>query len=401
MSANWPRVPLGEVLTRSTERITLDPQATYREVTVRLWGKGVTTRREVLGAEIASTERHRCTPNQFIVSRIDARNGAFGLIPPDLAGAVVTNDFPLFDLNTERLEPRFLGWLSRTADFVDLCKAASEGTTNRVRLKEDTFLATAIALPPLAEQRRIVSRVDAIAARIADARRLREEVDAETKSLPKAVLGATISATPSEDWLPLSHFVERIENGWSPLCQTRPATHGEWGVLKVGAVSLGYFDPTENKALPVGVEPIRKYEVRVGDFIMSRANTTALTGACALVTHTPACLLLSDKHFRFIFREGAEVERRYLDLMLKSPPLRQQIERGASGTSSSMKNISKDKVLALRLPPHPLAEQRRIVAHLDALQAKADTLRALQAEASAELDALLPAVLAKAFAGEL
>ncbi len=161
MPADWPGVPLGEVLTRSTERITLDPQANYRGVTVRLWGKGVTPRREVLGAEIASAERHRCTPNQFILSRIDARNGAFGLIPPDLAGAVVSNDFPLFDLNTERLEPRFLGWLGRTAIFVGLCKAASEGTTNRVRLKEDTFLATPIALPTLAEQRRIVSRVNA------------------------------------------------------------------------------------------------------------------------------------------------------------------------------------------------------------------------------------------------
>jgi type I restriction enzyme S subunit len=48
-----------------------------------------------------------------------------------------------------------------------------------------------------------------------------------------------------------------------------------------------------------------------------------------------------------------------------------------------------------------LAEQRRIVAYLDSLQAKADALRALQAATAAELDALLPAVLAKAFAGEL
>jgi hypothetical protein len=103
---------------------------------------------------------------QFITSRIDARNGAMGLVPKSLDGALVTNDFPLFDLNTERLEPRFLGWLCRTADFIELCRRASEGTTNRVRLKEDRFLACEIPLPLLAEQRRVVARIEEIASQI-------------------------------------------------------------------------------------------------------------------------------------------------------------------------------------------------------------------------------------------
>ena len=66
-----------------------------------------------------------------------------------------------------------------------------------------------------------------------------------------------------------------------------------------------------------------------------------------------------------------------------------------------MKNISKEKVLALRIPPFALAEQRRIVAELDALQAEVDALKRLQAETAAELDALLPAILDRAFAGKL
>jgi type I restriction enzyme S subunit len=86
---------------------------------------------------------------------------------------------------------------------------------------------------------------------------------------------------------------------------------------------------------------------------------------------------------------------------MKSSGLREQIERGASGTSPTMKNISKEKVLGLLLPPHPLPEQRRIVAELDALQAEVDTVQRLQAETAAELDALLPAVLDRAFKGEL
>ncbi len=89
--------------------------------------------------------------NQFILSRIDARNGAFGIVPDSLDGAIVSNDFPVFSLNPHRIIPSFLGWMSKTGRFVDLCKAASEGITNRARLKEDRFLAMTIPLPPLSE----------------------------------------------------------------------------------------------------------------------------------------------------------------------------------------------------------------------------------------------------------
>ncbi len=90
----------------------------------------------------------------------------------------------------------------------------------------------------------------------------------------------------------------------------------------------------------------------------------------------------------------------YLNAYLNSPTGQAAVQ-AESRTSSGLRSLSVGRIkeIAIRLPP--LAEQRRIVAHLDALQAKADALRSLQAEASAELDALLPAVLAKAFAGEL
>ena len=137
MSKAWPLVPLGKVLTKSEEWTTLDPNTQYRQVTVRLWGKGVVERARVTGAEIASDRLFIVRCGQFILSRIDARNGAFGLVPEDLDGAVVSNDFPVFTPNCARILPAFLEWMSKTAGFVDLCRAASEGTTNRVQLKED------------------------------------------------------------------------------------------------------------------------------------------------------------------------------------------------------------------------------------------------------------------------
>src|SRR5262245_4287393 len=118
--SQWPLVPLGDVLTKSDEWIQLCPDQKYKEVTVRLWGKGAVLRREVLGAEIAASTRIQVHTNQFILSRIDARNGATGLVPQYLEGAVVSNDFPVFTADEEKLEPAFLSWLTKTKAFVEL-----------------------------------------------------------------------------------------------------------------------------------------------------------------------------------------------------------------------------------------------------------------------------------------
>jgi type I restriction enzyme S subunit len=166
-------------------------------------------------------------------------------------------------------------------------------------------------------------------------------------------------------------------------------------------VSFGLFDDRENKALPVSFVPITRFEVKPGDFLMSRANTRELVGACAVVRATRPRLMLSDKTFRLVFREPLEVVPEYLEQVLKARALRDQIEAQASGTSPTMKNISQEKVLALRVPRRPLAEQHKIVGELAVLQAKVDALKPLQADTAAELEALMPALLDRAFRGEL
>ena len=76
----WPKIRLGEVLKRSDETIAPEAEAEYREITVRLWGNGVTERGRVMGASL-SGRRFVAHAGQFIASRIDARNGAMGLVP--------------------------------------------------------------------------------------------------------------------------------------------------------------------------------------------------------------------------------------------------------------------------------------------------------------------------------
>jgi type I restriction enzyme S subunit len=398
---HWPRVPLVQVIRRAKDEITLDDEATYKQVTIRLWNRGVVQRGEQKGSEIRTKRQYRVRAGQLALSRIDVRNGAIGLIPFELDNAIVSNDFWAYDIDRANIDPSFLALFVTTPRFIEDADRTSSGTTKRIRAEEDAFLRIEIPLPPLAEQQRIVARIEALARRVEEARGLRAQAAEEAEALVKSAQRQLVGDVPEQDWLPISAYVMKIENGWSPSCESRPADEDEWGVLKVGAVSFGYFDERQNKALPKGLAPRPQYEVKPGDFIMSRANTLDLVGACAVVGKTRPKLMLSDKTFRFLFRDKETIDTHYLDHVLKSPALREQIVRHASGTSPTMKNISKEKVLGLLVPPHSLGEQHRIVAYLDGLQAKVDELTRLQAETQKELDALMPSILAKAFAGEL
>jgi len=185
---DWQMTPLREILIKSDEWIDLKPEQKYQQVTVRMWGQGVVKRGDVTGVEVASKRMLVVHPQQFIVSRIDARHGASGLIPDVLEGAIVTNDFPVFIPNPLKILPKFLSWMSKTHAFVDLCIAASEGTTNRVRLKEDRFLAMQIPLPSLEEQRRVVARIEELAAKVEEAQGLRSDATREAEVVAKSAM---------------------------------------------------------------------------------------------------------------------------------------------------------------------------------------------------------------------
>ena len=117
-------------------------------------------RKTILGKDIKTKSQFLAKSGQLIMSRIDARNGAFAIVPSDLDGAVVTQDFPLFDINKDVILPEFLAFLLRSKEFTHACQHSSKGTTNRKRLKEELFLDEILPLPSLPEQKVIVEYND-------------------------------------------------------------------------------------------------------------------------------------------------------------------------------------------------------------------------------------------------
>lgn len=396
MSKAWPLVALNEVLRKSEESVPIDPNITYREVTIKLWGKGVVLRREASGSEIAAPRRSVVRARQFILSRIDARNGAFGIVPPALDGAVVSNDFPSFNLNNQRIIPEYLGWLSRSADFVDLCKSASEGTTNRVRLKEEKFLATSIALPSLEEQQRIVARIEKLAAKIEEARGLRRQAVEEAEALISSESARIFESLGRNH--PVRQFGE-----YKPHITSGPRNWGkhyqEKGIRFYRAQDIGIDGKiaTETKVfvVPPPSEQGRSAILRPGDLMF--VITGATVGRCAVYDDSLEPGLVS-QHVSICRLPAESILPEYALWGMRSPCGQSQLFGQRYGQGKPGLNLANIRALSLPIPPLP--EQRRIVAYMDNLHAKLRSLKRLQSESAAELDAMVPSILDKAFKGD-
>ena len=164
------------------------------------------------------------------------------------------------------------------------------------------------------------------------------------------------------------------------------------------AVSWGAFRPEENKVLPKGHIPGPEHEVREGDLLISRSNTSELVGATVLVGKTRPRLMLSDKTLRIVLKEDLACKS-YLCAGLRSPAARAFIEERATGASSSMKNISQETIRAIPLVLPPLSRQRELAAFLEERSGAADRLSAAIQGQLAAIDAL-PAALVPGVRGE-
>jgi type I restriction enzyme S subunit len=377
----WPKVALGELLRRSDETTVIDPAAEYHEVTIKLWGKGVISRGKVSGSDVVSARRV-VRANQLIMSKIDARNGAIGLVPPELDGAIVSNDFPSFEFRDPgQCDAAFMGWLVRSTPFVELCKAASEGTTNRVRIKEDRFLDQRIALPPLTEQQALVARLDALAEKTRQLEAHLDAVERDAEHLLALRFRDAITGAPLRPMAVVAPLVRREQS---------IDLNGSYPELGIRAFGKGTFHKPPLSGGDVGTK--RLYRIEPGDLLFS--NVFAWEGAIAIAQPDDAGRFGSH---RFITCQAnaelttAEFLRYYFltdDGMLK-------IGEASPGGAGRNRTLGLEKLMAIEVPAPSLAAQQtfdRLQAEIAALKAKHTAIRAANAT-------LLPATLERVFAG--
>ena len=161
------------------------------------------------------------------------------------------------------------------------------------------------------------------------------------------------------DW-PMQPLVDVIEDIFSGEClngEQRVLEPGERAVLKVSAVTYGYFKDDEYKVI-FDLGKIKKNVwPKEGDLLFSRANTREYVGATALVPKDYPDLLLPDKLWKIVPSDC--ITALFLKYYLSTDEIRRTLSEMATGTSGSMYNISMEKLqsLSVFVPPLPLQQQ--------------------------------------------
>jgi type I restriction enzyme S subunit len=220
-----------------------------------------------------------------------------------------------------------------------------------------------IPVPSRNEQEKIVAELDCLSGIIEKKKQQLKELDALAQSIFYEMFGN------SGESIPVSYYITGLSAGKS-LAGDEECPNK---VLKTGAVTYDHFDGNQVKNLPLEYVPIPSHKVNVNDLLISRMNTAELVGACAYVWWIDDSIYLPDRLWR------AEINKLchpvYLWKALTTDKAKEQIRNYASGTSGSMKNISKSSFLNVQIPKAPLIEQQLFASKIEAIEKQKELLK--------------------------
>lgn len=376
---------------------------------IKKWGdikKGFT---HFADGDIGIAKITPCFQNRKSVVFRNLKNGC-GAGTTELSIVRVVNDL---------LSRDFLLWFFKSAYFIENGVKSFTGTAGQQRIHKDYLSMCCFPLPPLAEQKRIVAKIEELLPYIdryeqawstLEQFNSRFPEDMKKSLLQYAIQGKLVEQRPGEGtaeelfaqiqkekqqliaekkikkekplpeitedekpfdipeswkWVRVGSLLHYIDTGKSFKCDEIPPTNDKCGIIKVSAVTWGQFKENESKTCYSNDLWVDEYAIHENDFLICRANTAALVGGCVIVDQISKRLMLSDKVLRLHFSKM--LYSYYVLWALRTPMVRNQFSAAATGTSESMKNISQDIIKNTLIPLPPLAEQKRIVEKLEQL----------------------------------
>lgn len=381
--SQWPMVPLGKLLIRRKDEILLDDLTVYPRLTIRLNGRGIVVRDRVPGSEIGTKRQFIARKGQLVLSKIDARNGAFGILPPEGDKSIITGNFWAFDHNSVRVDLRYLELFTKTQAFIELCVKASSGTTNRLYLQEDKFLLMEIPLPPLPEQRRLVERIGALAAKIEEGQNTTTQVARRSQQLLMAI------------FLEITRHAPNKRLGDVAPLRRRPATVewlGEYPQVSVRSFGRGTFHNPPLLGSEITWE--KPQLVKADDILIS--NIKAWEGAIAVARPEDDGRYGSHRYLTYVPVAGIATAR-FVCFFLLTPEGLHYVGEASPGSADRNRTTSARALLEIPIPLPSYDQQLWFGEIYD----KVESLRRLQTEAASRREAMLPAILDRAFKSQL
>ncbi len=255
-----------------------------------------------------------------------------------------------------------------------------------------------IPLPPLAEQERIVAKIEELFSEldsaITELKNVKEKVEFYCNSLVNSVVHFT-------NTLPIRSCIITMGQGWSPKCEnTNVLDDEQWAVIKTTAIQPRCFCYKENKKLPSTLSPKTQHEIKVDDILITRAGPRSRCGVCCLVKETKQKLLNCDKVY-CLKVDKKIVFPQYLELILNSPEFLKKIDLCKTGGNESGLNLTQDRFLNIEIPISTIQKQQEIIDKVDEkLSVCKDIEKTIDITLS-KTAALRQSILKQAFEGKL
>ncbi len=429
-----------DFLKRIKRPIELQNQVEYKLVTIKMNHNGVVLRENKKGAEIKSN-MFLVKTGDFILSGIDARNGAFGIIPEELDNAIVTNDFWYFEIDEEIISKELFLELTATSWFDEICKKGSDGTTQRIRLQKDKFFNQTVLLPEKDEQLETLSKIKAFKKKL---ELLNVETEIQNKSLSQlrqSILQEAIQGKLTEQWRkknkkvePASELLKRIKTEQKKTVKRVKKTalpeikeeeipfelpeNWAWCRLgKIGAITRGKSPKYSEKGIPkmINQKCVRWFDletihcklidenwfesvpdelrVKEGDVLVNSTGEGTI-GRSALVK-SDANGFLFDSH---VLRISTIVSNFYIAIFINSSFGQNLIEQSKGAQSTKQTELGVNNLSNFIFPLPPFLEQLAIVERVENLLAKCADLQTEIENINTHSKTLLKALFNETFA---
>jgi type I restriction enzyme, S subunit len=304
------------------------------------------------------------------------------MVSDDLDGAIVSSHYFLFGIDEAKMDRRFLGNFIRTLAFHE--QVAAQGSTNYAAIRPGHVLGYTIPLPPLAEQRRLVERIDILAAKIEEAKRLRAEADEGIEALCRSILRSdpTGGITPT----PMRELVTQRD---SDVTVRSEETYHFAGVYCFGR---GVFVGQRKTGMEFQYPKLTS--LRTDDFVYPKL----MAWEGALATVPPECNgLVVSTEFPVFEVNKDKVLPEVLDVHFRTPEVWPKLAGTSTGTNMRRRRLNPADFLRYQFPLPSMATQQRV----KAIREKAGTTSGIRATQLKELEAMFPAILDRVFRGEL
>jgi type I restriction enzyme, S subunit len=377
----WPVVELGEVAAQVARPETPLPGSAYRLIGVRLWGKGAYERGTIDGSETKYSSLYKNLAGDIIVNKIWARNGSVAVVDPELDGTFGSSEFPTYLADESKLLPDWFRYFTLTSKLWAQCDKLSRGTSGQNRLRPEQFLGVRIPLPPLDEQRRIVEKLDRVAALVDERRSAIEAAERETQALLLKAFQRAIDGAPLRPMAEVAPLVRR------PVEIDLDASYPELGVRSFGR---GTFHKPDLPGAEVGNKKL--FRICAGDLLFN--IVFAWEGAVAVAQPEDEGRVGSHRFLSCVpAPETATVE--FLRFYFSTPEGLQKLGEASPGGAGRNRTLGLKKLESLQVPVPQILRQH----WFDRLQAKAREARAIRASTAQDVEALIPAMLHEIFDG--